>query len=70
MTWTGNVFILAGGAISWTSRKQHCVVLSTIESKFVALNEVAKEYVFLQKLSRETSQNGYFEERHINIVNQ
>nr|GEZ05270.1 zinc finger, CCHC-type [Tanacetum cinerariifolium] len=34
---SGWVFLLGGGAISWTSKKQTCITGSTIESEFMAL---------------------------------
>ena len=33
---TGNVFLLAGGAVSWLSKKQTVVALSTSEAEYVA----------------------------------
>ena len=35
---TGNVFMLAGGAICWLSQKQSAVALSTAESEYIALS--------------------------------
>nr|GEW96148.1 hypothetical protein [Tanacetum cinerariifolium] len=34
---SGWVFLLGGGAISWASKKQTCIIGSTMESEFVAL---------------------------------
>ncbi|XP_070032592.1 secreted RxLR effector protein 161-like [Nicotiana tomentosiformis] len=34
---SGYVFLLSDGAISWSSKKQSCVSLSTMESEYVAL---------------------------------
>ena len=45
---TGNVFLLAGGAVSWLSKKQAVVVLSTSEAEYVALSIVAQEAAWLQ----------------------
>lgn len=36
---TGYVFCYANGAVSWASRKQACVTLSSMESEYVALSE-------------------------------
>ena len=41
----GCVFTLGGGAISWRSVKQSCIADSTMEAKYVATCEVAKEVV-------------------------
>lgn len=42
-----NCFILGGGAISWRSIKQDCVVDSTMEAKYVVAGEAAEEDVWL-----------------------
>lgn len=47
---SGMVFLLAGGAISWASRLQNCVTLSSMESEFVALSETSQEVVWLLHL--------------------
>ena len=47
---TGNVFLLAGGAISWLSKKQAVVALSTSEAEYVALSLAAQEAAWLQKM--------------------
>ena len=47
---TGNVFIMAGGAISWLSRKQPVVSFSTTEAEYVSLCTATQEAVWLRKL--------------------
>ena len=42
---SGCVFTLEGGAISWRSVKQSCIVDSTMEAKYVATCKAAKEAV-------------------------
>ena len=44
------MFLLAGGAVSWQSKKQAVVALSTIEAEYVALSVAAQEATWLQKL--------------------
>ena len=46
---SGCVFTLGGGAISWRSVKQSCIADSTMEAKYVAACEAAKEAVWLKK---------------------
>ena len=40
---TGNVFLMAGGAISWMNKKQAIVALSTSEAEYVALSSATQE---------------------------
>lgn len=50
---SGNVFILFGGAISWFSKRQEIIALSTTESEYVAATHTAKEALWLRKLFSE-----------------
>ena len=45
---SGAVILFAGGAVSWFSRTQRCVSLSTSEAEYVALSEGLKEILFLR----------------------
>ncbi|KAJ2994795.1 hypothetical protein NUW54_g7491 [Trametes sanguinea] len=47
---TGYVFLVDGGAISWSSKKQELVTLSTAESEYVAATHAAKEVIWLRRL--------------------
>ena len=47
---TEGVVVLNGMAVSWTAKKQGGVSLSTVESKFVAASEVARELIGLQQM--------------------
>ena len=44
---SGNVFFLAGGAVSWLSKKQATVALSTAEAEYVALSAATQEVIWL-----------------------
>jgi hypothetical protein len=46
---TGYVFNYSVAAISWTSKKQATFALSSCEAEVVALNEAAKEGVYLRR---------------------
>ena len=50
---SGYVFMLSGGAISWSSRKQKCVALSTAEAEYVALSSAVQECIWLRQLEAE-----------------
>jgi len=50
---TGYVFTLAGGAISWLSKLQDVVALSTTEAEYMAATEACKEAIWIQRLMEE-----------------
>ena len=50
---TDLVFTLAGGAISWKSKKQMCITHSTMESEFVALASVRQAAEWLRDFLKE-----------------
>ncbi|XP_074353023.1 secreted RxLR effector protein 161-like [Apium graveolens] len=47
---SGWVFLLGGGAISWTSKKQSCITDSTMKSEFMTLSAAGKEAEWLRNL--------------------
>ena len=47
---TGYVFLIDGGAVSWASKKQELVTLSTAESEYVAAMHATKEAIWLRRL--------------------
>ncbi|XP_065075000.1 uncharacterized protein LOC135698794 [Ochlerotatus camptorhynchus] len=47
---SGSVFFFGGSAISWASRKQASVTLSSMEAEYVALSEACQEAIWLRKL--------------------
>jgi hypothetical protein len=47
----GFIFLLSGAAISWKSKKQTIVALSTTEAEYIAASEAARESIWLQRLS-------------------
>ena len=50
---TGYVFKLQGGAISWASKKQPTVALSTTESEYMAMSLATQEAIWWQGLCQE-----------------
>jgi hypothetical protein len=50
---SGYLFKLFGGRISWASRKQQCVSLSSTEAEYVALSEVCQEDVWITRLLKD-----------------
>jgi hypothetical protein len=47
---SGYVFNLFGGAISWMSKRQAIVALSTSEAEYMAATHASKEAIWLQRL--------------------
>jgi hypothetical protein len=47
------VFIIAGGAVSWVSKLQTVVALSTTEAKYMAATLACKEAIWMKKLMEE-----------------
>ena len=45
----GYTFLLGGGAITWCSKKQSCVALSTMEFEYVACSAAIQEAVWLRR---------------------
>ena len=50
---SGNVFLLGGGAITWSSRKQTSVALLTVEAEYLALSVATQEAIWLRHLQEE-----------------
>ena len=50
---TGYVFTLGGAAISWSSKKQASVALSTTEAEYMALSAANQEALYLRALLRD-----------------
>jgi transposase InsO family protein len=47
---SGYVFMVDGGAVSWSSKKQELVTLSTTEAEYVAQTHAVKEAIWLRSL--------------------
>ena len=47
---SGYVFTMNGGAISWKSKRQPIISLSSMEAEYIALSTAAKEGMWLRKL--------------------
>lgn len=47
---TGNVFLMSGGSVSWFSKKQPIVTLSTAEAEYVALSAATQEAAWIRRL--------------------
>ena len=47
---SGYIFLLSGAGISWRSKKQSSVALSSAEAKYVALSGATQEAIWLRRL--------------------
>lgn len=47
---SGYVFQISGAAVSWKSKKQQCVALSTAEAEYMALSFAAQEAIWMKQL--------------------
>ncbi|GJX92059.1 retrovirus-related pol polyprotein from transposon TNT 1-94 [Tanacetum coccineum] len=50
---SGYLMTFAGGVVSWQSRLQKCVALSTTEAEYVAATEACKELLWLKRFLQE-----------------
>lgn len=52
-SYTGFCFLKCGSAVSWESKKQRTVALSSCEAEYMALSEASREAIYLQSLEIE-----------------
>ena len=50
---TGYIFTLGSAAVSWVSRLQKIIVLSTTEAEYVAITKASKEMIWLKGFMEE-----------------
>ena len=66
---SGYVFSMAKAAISWSSKKQPTIALSSCESEIMAASEGAKEAVYLDRFLRELGFKDTDEPIHLSLDN-
>lgn len=54
---SGYIFKLFGGTISWRSKKQECVALSSTEVELISLTDAVKEAIWIRRMLKEIQQN-------------
>ena len=59
---SGYLMTFAGGAVSWQSRLQKCVALSTTEAEYLAVTEAYKELLWLKRFLQEL---GFKQQRYV-----
>ena len=50
---SGYIFTVAGGAVSWCSKLQKIVALSTTEAEYISATEASKEAIWLSRLGED-----------------
>ena len=50
---SGFLFQIGGTAVTWKSKKQNCVALSTAEAEYMALTSAAQEAIWMRELTTE-----------------
>jgi hypothetical protein len=50
---SGYLITFAGGAVSWQSKLQKCIALSTTEAEYIAITEASKELLWMKKFLQE-----------------
>lgn len=48
-SYSGFVFMLSEGPISWEAKKQNCVALSSTEAEYIAITQASKEATYLRE---------------------
>lgn len=56
---TGYVFMYGGGPVSWNSKRQSTVALSTMEAEYMALCAAVQEGVWLEAQVAQVAQNAF-----------
>jgi hypothetical protein len=59
------VFMIGGGAISWSSKQQPTIALSTTEAEYMANTQATKEAIWMTKLMMDV---GYMEEKKMMVI--
>jgi hypothetical protein len=62
---TGFVFMIGGGAISWISKRQPTIALSTTEAEYMVNMQATKEAIWITKLMTDL---GYMEEKKMMVI--
>lgn len=58
-SYTGFFFTLSGGCVSWETRKQVTVALSSTEAEYMGISECCKEAIYLRNLQYEITSELY-----------
>jgi len=59
------IFIMGGGAISWSSKQQPTIALSMTEVEYMASTQATKEAIWMTKFMKEL---GYMKEKKAMVI--
>jgi hypothetical protein len=59
------IFIMGGGAISWSSKRQPTIALSTTKAEYMASTQATKEAIWMMKPMQEL---GYMKEKKAMVI--
>ncbi len=62
---TGFVFMMGGGATSWSSKRQPTIALSTTKAEYMANTQATKEAIWMTKFMKEL---GYMKEKKAMVI--
>jgi hypothetical protein len=62
---TGFAFMIKGEAISWSSKRQPIIALSTMEAEYMAKMQATKKAIWITKLMMDL---GYMEEKKAMVI--
>ncbi|KAG5877261.1 hypothetical protein JTB14_013996 [Gonioctena quinquepunctata] len=54
---TGYIFKLSNGAVTWSSKRQHSVTISTTEAEYVAACQATKEAIWIRRLMNDIGES-------------
>ncbi len=57
--------MIGGGAISWSSKRQPTIALSTMEAEYMVNTQATKEAIWITKLMMDL---GYMEEKKMMVI--
>ena len=60
--YSGYMITIGNSPVSWRSKKQDCVKLSTLEAEYVALGECCKEVLWLKNVAEEMDLGSMFKD--------
>ena len=65
---SGYLFQISGAAVSWRSKKQTCVALSTAEAEYMALASAAQEAIWLRQLMADLNSRHLVLQSYLKII--